>query len=207
MKKQSLFLVFLIISLSCINLSAQASKGKILFGGTTYIGSPGLAETSSNIGYTTTKDKDDSSDDDEYKGKTFSYNLTPKVGYFVIDNLALGLDITLFSSTMKITNMEYKSNSTKLTAGPFVRYYIPTKKVLPFAEAMYSVGTYKNSLEWDGEDNNEKYQIQLYSVGIGVAVPLGEKVSFDALVGYQSAIYKDKEHDTNNQKVVTGTIA
>jgi len=206
MKKQSLFLAFLIISLSCINLSAQTSKGKFLIGGLTYIGYPGSGETSMNIGYTTSKSKDDSGDEDDYIDKMFSLNFTPKAGYFIIDNLVLGVDMTLFSSFSKTTNRENKSNSTIITAGPFVRYYIPTKKVLPFAEAMYSVGSQKNSSEWEEREYTNKTGVQLYSVGIGVAIPLGEKASFDALVGYQSAIIKDKEDNENNERTIVGTV-
>jgi len=137
MKKQSLFFSFLIISLSCINLSAQTSKGKFLIGGFTHITQPGSSYTSADIGYTTTKSKDDSGDDDDYQNKIFSLNFAPKAGYFLIDNLALGVDFNLTSSFNKTTNTEYKSSTTIFSAGPFVRYYIPTKKVLPFAEAMY----------------------------------------------------------------------
>ncbi len=203
MKKQSLFLAFLFISVICSNVSAQTSKGKFLLGGLTYVGGGGFDATS--IGYTTTKSKDDSGDGD-YKGKEFSFNLAPKLGYFVIDNLALGLDFTLVSSFNKTTNTDFKYNSTLFTAGPFVRYYIPTKKVLPFAEAMYSVGSLKSSSEWEGGENTEKYGVQLYSVGIGVAIPLGEKASFDALVGYHSTIYKDKEDNENNSRNIVGTV-
>ena len=206
MKKQSLFLAFLSISLICINASAQTSKGKFLVGGLTKVGGDILNVSSMNIGYTTLKNKDDSGDDDDYKDKEFSFNFSPKVGYFVIDNLALGIDFTIASSFGKTTNTEYKYNSALLTAGPFVRYYIPTKKVLPFAEAMYSVGSRKTSSNWDGDETTYKYGVQLYSVGIGVAIPLGEKASFDALVGYHSTTYKAKEDNENNRRNVAGTV-
>ncbi len=43
-------------------------------------------------------------------------------------------------------------------------------------------------------------------MGIGVAIPLGEKASFDALVGYHSTIYKDKEDNENNSRNIVGTV-
>lgn len=207
MKTKSLFLAFLIISLSCINLSAQTSKGKFLVGGLTYIGNFGSVPTGEmNIGYTTTQSKDDSGDDSDYKRKQFSINLLPKVGYFVIDNLAVGLDFTLSSSFRKTTNLSSKSKSTVFTAGPFVRYYIPTKKVLPFAEANYSFGSNSSSSEWEGEESSSKYGIQMYGVGIGVGFPLGEKVSFDTVVGYHHFMIKRKEDNDNNDRTVSGTV-
>ena len=206
MKKESFVLVFLIISTVCINLSAQTSKGNFLIGGITYIEQIGSGVTSMNIDYTTIKSKDDSGDEDENKDKEFSFNFTPKVGYFVIDNLVLGVDFTIASSFSKTTNTEYKNNATFFGAGPFVRYYIPTKKVLPYAEAMYSVGTRTNKSIWEDGENTYKYGIQLYSVGIGVAIPLGEKATFDTLVGYQSTMYKAKQDNENNHRTIIGTV-
>ena len=206
MKKESIVLVFLIISTICIDLSAQSSKGKFLIGGITYIEQIGSGITSTNIGYTTIKNKDDSGDEDEHKDKEFSFNFTPKVGYFVIDNLVLGVDFTFASSFGKTTNTEYKNNATYFGAGPFVRYYIPTKKVLPYAEGLYSVGTRINKSIWEDGENTYKYGVQIYSVGVGVAIPLGEKASFDALVGYQSTTYKAKQDNENNYRTIIGTV-
>lgn len=205
MKKHSLFLIILIISLST-NLSAQTSKGKFLVGGLTHITQNGSGLTSANIGYTTTKSKDDSGDDDDYKDKTFSLNFAPKAGYFIIDNLALGVDLNLTSSWSKTTNTEYKSSTTIFSTGPFVRYYIPIKKVLPFAEATYSLGSAISSAEWEGDETSAKYGVQVYSVGIGVAIPLGEKASFDTLVGYHSTMYKAKQENENNNRTIVGTV-
>jgi len=206
MKKESLVLVCLIISAVCFNLSAQSSKGKLLIGGITNIEQIGSGITSTNIGYTTIKSKDDSGDEDDYKDKAFSFNFSPKVGYFVIDDLVLGIDFTFASSFSKTTNTDLKNNATFFGAGPFVRYYIPTKKVLPYAEAMYSVGSRTNKSIWEDGENTYKYGIQLYSVGIGVAFPLGKKVSFDTLVGYKSTIYKAKQDNENNNRTIVGTF-
>ena len=89
-----------------------------------------------NLGWSTHKVKSDSGDDDNSDPvKEFSLNLTPRAGYFVINNLAVGLDFTLAYNRMKRTSGgEYISNSTRFGAGPFLRYYIPTQKFLPFAE-------------------------------------------------------------------------
>lgn len=206
MKKHLLFLTALIILLISLEASAQTSKGKFLLGGFTHLTQPGSSYTSANIGYSTIKSKDDSGDDDDYQDIIFSLNFAPKAGYFLIDNLALGVDFNLTSSFNKTTNTEYKSRTTIISAGPFVRYYIPTKKVLPFAEAMYSFGSAISSSEWEEDETSVKYSVQLYSLGIGVAIPFGEKVSFDALVGYHSTTYKAKEDNENNRRDIAGTV-
>ena len=57
-----------------------------------------------------------------------------KLGFFVIDNLVLGLDLNIALSTVKYGGDNYESSQNLFSAGPFIRYYIPTSKVLPFFE-------------------------------------------------------------------------
>lgn len=189
-------------------LSAQTTKGKFLIGEFTNVSLTGNGtRTSMNLGWSTHKTKSDSRDDDNSDpGKEFSLNLTPRVGYFVIDNLAVGLDITLAYTHTKGNNGQYVSNTTRFGTGPFLRYYIPTQKLLPFAEANYSIGSDKNVWEYDSSDGERIIKVQQYGFGIGLGVPLGEKISFDMLIGYQSYIYKEKEDNEDNLRFIVGTI-
>ncbi len=95
---------------------------------------------------------------------------------------------------------------TRFGAGPFLRYYIPSQKLLPFAEASYSIGSSKTAWEYDNFDGERTTKVQQYGFGIGLGVPLGEKVSFDTLIGYQSYIYKEKEDNEDNLRYIVGTI-
>lgn len=144
MNKKSLVLVSLFITANCITISAQTSKGKFLIGGISYIEQIGSGMTSTNIGYTRGKNKDDSGDEDQHKDKEFSFNFSP----------ILGVDLTFASSFGKTTNAAYKNNATY----------------------------------------------------VGVAIPLGEKASFDTLLGYQSTSYKAKEDNENNHRTLVGTV-
>lgn len=192
--------------MNCNILSAQTNKGKFLIGGLSYIEQLGNGVTGSmNIGYTTFQTKTDG-DNDSSKDKNFSLNLVPRAGYFVIDNLAVGLDVFLATDMTKSESFDSKSTSTFFAAGPFVRYYIPTKKVLPIAEVNYSIGSRNYKSEYDDSESSSSYGIQLYGAGLGLAVPLGEKVTFDALAGYHAYINKDKEDNDNNERLVAGTI-
>ena len=199
MIKNSLFITILIIAVSCNILSAQTSKGKF-FIGADFTGSQ-------NLEFSITQSKSDSdSGDDPVKTKGFSFDLMPKVGYFVIDNLALGLDFTLSAGFSKNTDDEYNHNSILFAAGPLIRYYIPTKKVIPFAEAYYSIGSYKGKSDYFAYENSFKYAVQYYGLGLGISVPLGEKVSFDALAGYSNSVTKEKEDNENNDRLVRGNF-
>ena len=118
-----------VISIGLLN--AQTTKGKFLL------------ELSSNmfdLGYTNSKSKSDDGTDEQTR-HGFNIGVTPAVGYFVIDNLALGIDFNIGLQTGKSGD---GSNYTFVTShiGPFVRYYVPTTKVLPFFELGGSIGSW-----------------------------------------------------------------
>lgn len=189
-------------------LSAQTTKGKFLIGEFTNVSLTGNGTPMNmNLGWSSHKVKSDSRDsDNSNSNKEFSLNLTPRVGYFVIDNLAVGLDFTLAYTHTKGNDGRYISNMTRFGTGPFLRYYIPSQKLLPFAEASYSIGSSKTAWEYDNFDDERTTKVQQYGFGIGLGVPLGEKVSFDNLIGYQSYIYKEKEDNEDNLRYIVGTI-
>ena len=206
MKKKPLILVIVIIAVNCNFLSAQTNKGKFLMGELSYIELMGNGVIgSANLGYTTFQFKSDG-DNPSSKQKQFSLNIVPRAGYFVIDNLAIGLDVLLATELKNIGDDTYKSTTTFFAVGPFVRYYIPTKKVLPFAEVNYSMGSRTNKTEFNGNESSDNYAIKLYGVGLGLAFPIGEKVSFDTIVGYHVYVNKDKEDNENNLRWVAGTL-
>lgn len=208
MKKQALIITFAVLTASSTILTAQTTKGKFLLGELSYIeflGNGVLGST--NFGYTTFQNKSDGGNSDDSKDKMFSVNIVPRAGYFIIENLAVGLDVFLATESHKAMDDAYKSTSTFFAAGPFVRYYIPTKKVLPFTEVNYSIGSRTGKTEFDGnEPSTYKYGIQLYGAGLGLAVPLGAKVTFDVLAGYHAYVIKDMEDNYNNERLVAGTV-
>ena len=83
--RKFLFIGFL-LALSVNPLFSQTEKGKVLVVLNSTILNNGLSQ----IGYQTQKTKDD-----DFEGnptKTFNLNLTPKMGLFAWDNLALGVE-------------------------------------------------------------------------------------------------------------------
>ena len=182
MKKAS-FLTIGLFVISIGFLNAQTNQGKLLLG---------LSSDIFSLGYTTLTTKSDAGGSED-ADKLFSVNLSPKMGYFVIDNLAIGLDfgVGLIANNVGTDN----SNTTAwISAGPFVRYYVPTSKVLPFLELGGALGS-------QGTNTTVGY-----GGGIGLAMPLSERVMFDVLAGYQSVSYKDREDNTDNKRAVMGTL-
>ncbi len=206
MKGNISIIALVFIAMNCNILYAQTNKGKFLMGELSYIELLGNGVIgSTNLGYTTFQTKSDG-DNDDSKDKQFSLNIIPRAGYFVIDNLAIGLDVLLATESRKSGEFDYKDKSTFFAVGPFVRYYIPTKKVLPFVEVNYSMGSRKGKSEFDGSESSHNYAIKLYGAGLGVAIAIGEKVSFDAVAGYHAYVNKDKEENDNNERLVASTI-
>lgn len=110
--------------------------------------------------------------DAKYRG--YSFNLSPQAGFFIADNLAIGFDFGVGTSSQKDTRTEYSSTyntflyyNAKVTnktvnVGPFVRYY----KMLGEKAGLYSQlsGGYqrqigKQNSEYTGDTNrNDTYE-------------------------------------------------
>ncbi len=182
MKKAS-FLTIGLFVISIGFLNAQTNQGKLLLG---------LSSDIFSLGYTTVKTKSDAGGSED-ADKLFSVNLSPKVGYFVIDNLAIGLDFGVGLIANNIGTDD--SNTTAwISAGPFVRYYVPTSKVLPFLELGGALGS-------QGTNTTVKY-----GGGIGLAMPLSERVMVDVLAGYHALYHKDREDNADNERAILGTL-
>jgi hypothetical protein len=141
-----------------------------------------------NFGFISEKYKSSSGESSE-GDKSIAFNLMPRVGYFIIDNLVVGADLLFGYYSEK--DDEDKWTETTIGIGPFVRYYYPLEKIYPFAEVNVSFGTYKEK----GDSYDWKEGLFNYGLGIGASIPLGEKVMLDGLLGYQSRTWKDEDDD------------
>ena len=208
MKKVLLMTVLCVFNYSI--LKAQTNKGKVFIGVSSTFKGFSVGETGSDLmtlGFSSEKVKSDADgfeESDSYK--TTSFNLLPKVGYFVIDNLAVGLDISIASSTTKIGTDNDKFVTTMLGISPFARYYIPTEKVLPFFEVGGTYGSITTKYSYNNSENKSSSNANAFWAGVGMAVPLGDRVTFDVMAGYNSLTIKDKEYNEDNYRTVLGTL-
>jgi hypothetical protein len=212
--KRMIVLVLILGLLPITNGYAQTGKGNTLFGASSQFSllpfGEGIPATSLlGIGFSTIKHKGDNSEESNGDTKLTSFNLAPRFGYFVADNLALGADLILSTMKMKSSYEEYESNSTVslMGFGPFVRYYFPAGNMFPFLEAGAMLGQLK--FKWDGtysDGYDEKTGISGFNIGAGIGLPLGEKVLLDMALGYQSMSFKEKEDNEDNYRTVIGTL-
>lgn len=209
MKKLTLLAVVL-VTISSGLLKAQTNQGKVLLGlsstlsldGTGYNLTGGTGFNLMNISFSSTKYKSDAYEEGNPHKKT-NINLSPKVGYFVVDNLVIGLDLNVASLSEKGGTL--KISQTLLSTGPFIRYYLPTSNVRPFFEFNSAFGVINNKLK---TDIYEEFKSSVKSIGggFGIAAPLGERVMFDVLAGYNSLTVQRKENNDNNFRNVIGTL-
>ncbi|HEY6914348.1 MAG TPA: hypothetical protein VI413_06710 [Paludibacter sp.] len=187
------------------------NKGKFILGVSSMLSSVGTGSDIGSIGFGSFTQKSDAIGFVEQEPvKSTNINLLPKFGYFVVDNLAVGLDLSLIyqSRSFKTIYNESNSKGTYFCVGPFVRYYIPAGKILPYLEI---TGGFGAENIWS-RDINSLYAYTsisssgLFSVGggAGIAIPIGDRVTFDALLGYNSLTVNEPENNTDNQRTVMG---
>jgi hypothetical protein len=210
MKKITILAVCL-VTISFGLLKGQTNQRKVLLGLSSTLSLVGTGSDLMNLGYSSVKNKSDADGFEESNPyKISSINLLPKVGYFVADNFAIGLDLNIALSSTKYGEDNNKYTQTLFNVGPFVRYYIPTSKVLPYFEISGSFGEINNKYDFGDntymEDVENKASVMSIGGGIGLAAPLGERVTLDVLAGYNSLTVKTKENNEDNDRSVSGTI-
>lgn len=116
--------------------NAQMTKGDWVISGTTGLG----------FNNVTTTIKADGNSVDGPKVNTFS--ITPSAGYFVIDKLAVGIDLGFVSATTKYDGT--KTTMTSFSAMPTATYYFANdSKLVPFLGAGIGYASVKNKGEMD----------------------------------------------------------
>jgi hypothetical protein len=195
MKEILLTVAVLLVSLATITAQPQLEQGNLLLGGTSTVALSGsISSELMSLGFIKIRYRYDS-DPAEDAYKLTSYNFLPKAGYFVIDNLAAGLQAVVSGYTEK--DLEYDDTYKERTIGigPFARYYYPLDKFYPFAEAELLFGTVRESRYGD----DEKTPFVMVGLMVGAALPLGDDVTFDAAVGYLRSSMKNTNPETEEK--------
>ncbi len=207
MKKVVLFITAFCFC-NLVVTQAQTNKGNWLSGVSSSLNIVGPGSDLLGVGFSTWKTKSDADGfEDPDPDKVTSINLLPKFGYFIADNFAFGIDLSLFTSTHKFGDSETKYSSTMFAVGPFARYYFPTAKAKPYLEANVSFGSMTDKYDPEvGETEKDKSSIMTYGGGVGIAAPVSNRVTFDVMVGYYSLTAKEKEDNDDNYRTVISTI-
>jgi hypothetical protein len=119
-----------------------------------------------------------------------------------MDNLVVGLEVMINSHMDKDSYDGDKYSRMIFGAGPFVRYYYPLEKVYPFAELETMFGSYKETYSTD----EYKEGMMMIGGGLGAALPIGDRVTFDAVAGYYHMTWNEEEWGEGDEtrKYITG---
>lgn len=115
--------------------------------------------------------------------KTTTISVAPDAGYFVINQLAVGLrpELTYSKTKFKGITGNTESSTTTFTVAPFVRYYfMPSgEKVNIFGDASYGFGSSK-------EKGEESVSSNYFQIAAGPAIFLTPNTALELAVYYRS---------------------
>ncbi|WAC03464.1 autotransporter domain-containing protein [Lacinutrix neustonica] len=131
-------------------------------------------------------------------GSTFQITATPKVGYFITDNIVAGLEIEVRTSTTKFEGIDEKVTSDGIAVGPFAGYMFDNGL---FAEATVGFGSNKTSTII-GDIESSVFAIRGTA---GYAFFFGDHISVEPAINYTNQSQKPKGGDGDN-KTILNTI-
>jgi len=191
MKKVTKILMVVALAAFSFQSFAQTEKGRIAVSGESTFGFSSMTE----------KYKDDNGDTDG--DKTLSIEFAPQVGYFVIDNLAVGVALPISFSSTKDTDDD-KSKMTSMAIAPFARYYFGASNIKPYLQGAVGFGSAKYTDEpAQGDATDVKMGLFLWDITGGVGIFLNDNVSLDLGASYSSSSMKPKENNDVNAKFIT----
>jgi hypothetical protein len=205
MKKLTILITVLCFGALSVS-NAQVKMGRSLIGVSTSFSYFNYGSELMSLAFTSIKYKGNSTEYiDPSKTKVTTLNIQPRFGYFIADNIALGANLSVGSSSTK-EEQNAKYTQTSFGFGPFVRYYISGTKVLPFFELSTLFGSITEKYNSQTYDNSDKSSMRSIGGGAGLAVKVGEKVTFDMMAGYNSMSVKAKQDNPNDSRSVQGTL-
>jgi outer membrane protein len=165
--KKSLFVCFLVTIVTTVSLKAQ-----LFIGGGVNLNSKTSSSQSSN----------------DNKVKTTSFNLTPRVGYYISDKTAFGLGVGLTTSKTTTPETEYsgekieKSNSWSFS--PFVRYnLVQTGNFTLLSEGTIGLGGGKSTTTSGTNDQTVKRTFASINVKPIVQYSFSDKFLIETSLG------------------------
>lgn len=134
--------------------------------------------------------------------KTTFFQVAPKAGYFVFNNLAAGMQLNYLYQSAEAVQQVTKTNETSQSFGvtPFLRYYF---KPAIFIQA--SAGTSRGFTERNSNQtsNTRDFKSTIWAIGIGYAYFLSNSVAIEPRINYTS-VTNDIEGTLNTTSLGIG---
>lgn len=170
--------------------NAQMTKGDWVISGNTGMGFNAASSTAKANG------------ESEDGPKISKFSITPSVGYFVMDGLAVGIDLGLDSETNKYDGD--KTTSTRFSVMPTATYYFNTdSKFFPFIGVGIGYATSKTKYSSSGSiidpslfDGNLKEDGLAWKAKAGVTYMATQSLGINLGVGFDQFYTKNTYFDT-----------
>jgi len=165
-----------------------------------------------NFGFNTTTNKSVAGAATTQNGSNFSFALSPYVGKFLSEELAIGveLDLSLSGSKTGVYD-ETITKSSSLGISPFLRYYaIKWNKLSLFGQGNIGVELSNSSVKTGAVTNDGPKDTRLYlSIYPGLAYDITDKLSLQTSLnilslGYNHINSKDGTSKTNSSSFNVG---
>jgi len=178
-----------VLVLSAFTLQAQVGQGKFLAGGSFSLDFGTERNTFQNNNTTVTTER-------SYREIIFN----PRIGYFLTENLALGLGFDISSRSSERANGNVENDFTSTGVGVFARYYFPAN--------IFGEGYIGYLSQRAGAGNGQENYTGLgYSVGVGYAYFLSNSVALEPMVkfaGYSTSWTEDERFKRSRAGVIFG---
>ena len=134
------------------------------------------------------------------KDKFTSWAFTPMAGYFVIDNLAVGLSLNLRGQSEKEGGDDDKVKTSTTTIGPWVRYYLAqypllNNTVFVFGDVRANFGGWKRVYTSGSTSDTFKEGVTQFTIGPGIIFVPADCFSIDFMIQYNNVTWKEKDSD------------
>lgn len=184
--KKMLFLLLVGMLLSSTTF-AQTQKGHLFVSG-----GAGLVST-----FTSQTPVYDGKSGDNTTGH--SITLLPSLGYFVIDNLSIGLAGNIVYSSSK-SESGNKSVSNQILLTPVAIYFFPVEgKIKPLAQVGIGLALMTEKyIPKNGDDQKYAYGGPNFNIGAGISYFVKENISFNFGLSYTKVVLTDSD-DTKSQ--------
>ncbi|OFX86871.1 MAG: hypothetical protein A2W99_03925 [Bacteroidetes bacterium GWF2_33_16] len=180
MKKLINFLILILLSTL---LNAQIEKGKFIIGMSTTLSSIGTGPEMFGVGFSSSKTIIGNNESDPIRN--FGVNLVPRMGYFITENIVVGVDINFAYNSKEIKNSNESQSSIYGGLGAYCRYSRLIGSVYPFLEVDTGFGFGSVNIDSDFYGDSD-YNSNFYNIGggLGIAIPIGSIVMLDLMVDY-----------------------
>ncbi|MFH1320800.1 MAG: hypothetical protein ABII90_09135 [Bacteroidota bacterium] len=172
-----IILTVLIILLINLSANGQTEKKAWMIGGNANFA----------LGFSETKDT--------VNGTNFWIDLSPKIGYFILNNFAFGMGIPLKYNMFHGKEIENQRKLYLFNVGlsPFIRYYFNLSNQKIFLHTDFSFSqTFKKSTNLPAHENADAYYDIYAGFGIGLAYFIKKNIGLEGILYYE---YFNSEND------------